>query len=173
MCLTLKDYIELTLSLIVAITTVVYATLTWLLVRESKSQRIALNEPRIYVGLQPNEKYMNIMELYVENFGNGVAYNIRFDFVRDFIFKNQKGKKLSEIAFFKKGLNTLSPKSKIKTYVTSLLEDSKEKFDNPIEINVTYDTMEKKDLKLNFILDFSEYEGLLYMKLDKTAGSVI
>jgi len=163
MCLTLKDSIEIIFSGVVTVATVVYARLTWKLVNETKAQRLALTEPLIHLGLQPNKDFMNIIELYVENIGNGIAYNIRFHFVKDFIFKKEHNKKLSEIAFFKTGLNALSPNSRYLTYITSLLEDTKEKLANPIEIVVTYDSKTTKNKEVNFVLDFSEFEGLLYL----------
>jgi hypothetical protein len=160
--LTSKDAIELLFSCVVAFSTVAYVTLTWRLVKETRAQRKVLTEPKIHVGLDMHPKESNIMELYVENIGHGVAYNVRFNFLQDFEFK-QKGK-LSEIGIFKSGIKVFAPNKFYRTYVTSLLDDTDKKKNNPIEVEVLYDTSIKKDLKEIFHLDFSEYIGLLVLE---------
>ncbi|MGD0711917.1 MAG: hypothetical protein ABR968_12145 [Bacteroidales bacterium] len=160
--LTSKDKYELLFSCIVAISTVAYVVLTWSLVKETRKQRKVLTEPKIHVGLDIHPRAKNIIELYVENIGHGVAYNVQFKFLNDFIFGEHK-KKLSELGIFKSGIKVFAPNKYFRTYVTSLLEDTERKLKNPIEIEITYDTNSKKGLNEIFILDFSEYYGLLYL----------
>jgi hypothetical protein len=148
-------------SVLLTIATFYYVRLTWRLANESKAQREALTEPKIHIGLESNTRAKNLIELYVENIGHGIAYNVRFNFTKDFILDHNK--KLSEIGIFKSGIKAFGPNKNYRTYITSLIEDTENKQNNPIEVEVIYDTIGKKDIKEIFHLDFSELIGLLYL----------
>lgn len=159
-----KDWFEIAFSLVVTISTVIYARITWKLFQETKSQRLALTEPLISLRLQSNDESLNVIELHIENLGNGIAYNIRFKFLIDFIYTNQNEKKLSDIAFFKSGLIALAPRQHHKIFLTSLINDNiKGVKHSPFEIKVVYDTLSHKNKESIFRLNLTEFEGLLYL----------
>jgi hypothetical protein len=162
--MTTKDWIEIIYSFVLTISTVIYARITSKLFQETKSQRLALTEPLLSMRLQSNTENLNIIELHIENLGNGIAYNIRFIFLTDFIYTNQKEKKLSDIAFFKSGLIALAPRQHHKIFLTSLINDTINGVEHrPFEIKVVYDTLSQKNKESIFGLNLTEFEGLLYM----------
>jgi len=168
MCFTSKDVIEILFSFIVTCSTVVYAILTWKLVKETKKQRRAITEPIIDVGLQRNEEDEHIFELYVVNLGFGIATNIKFKILKDFEIGLGLNKKLSEIGFFKNGIRALSPNKKYKTVISELLGNSPDKFNTTIGIEVIYDTPTESNKKLVYNLNFSEYADVVFTKKNAT-----
>lgn len=159
-----KDWIEIVFSFVVTISTVIYASITCKLFLEAKSQRLALTEPLINLRLQSNDGSPNVIELQIENLGNGIAYNIRFNFLTDFIYNNQNNKKLSDVAFFRSGLIALAPRQHHRIFLTSLINDNINGVKHsPFEIKVVYDTLSHKNKELIFKLNLTEFEGMLYL----------
>ena len=69
---------------VVALSTGVYAVLTWQLVSETRRLREAQTEPRVSVMLELAERVGHGgMELVIRNEGQGPAQNIRFKFQGD------------------------------------------------------------------------------------------
>jgi len=112
-------------SFIVAISTVVYAILTWRLVSETRKMREAQTEPKIFITIQPREEWINFIDMIIQNIGLGPAYDIQFKVEPD--FKITKSRSLSEIGFIKNGLKYLAPNQKIKFFLTNLAENFEEK----------------------------------------------
>jgi len=65
---------------VVTISTVVYAILTAVLVRETKKMREVQTEPRIEITLRPLESAINIVRLHIKNIGLGPAENLIANF---------------------------------------------------------------------------------------------
>ena len=157
-------------SALVALATLVYAILTWKLVSETRKMREAQTEPNISVTIQPSEKWMEIVDMIIQNIGLGPAYNIKFEINPD--FKTFTGKFLSEYGFMKNGLNFFASNQKFQFFLVSLVEYfPKETF----EIKVTYQNSIGKTYEDLYLIDFSQFEELSQLgnaQLDEIAETL-
>ncbi|MCK5260785.1 MAG: hypothetical protein KAJ44_01220 [Thermoplasmatales archaeon] len=133
---------------LVAIATIVYAILTWKIVSLTKMMR----EPKVIVDFQPREEWINFLDIIIQNIGETSAYDIKFKIDPDFEY--MKGKFLSELNYMK-GINYLPPKKTIRSFITSMAVDTKNK-QKPFEIEVSYITEGGKPKKETFRFDFSQ-----------------
>ena len=159
--MTTADFWLIVFSGIVAISTVVYAFLTWRLVSETKRLRVAQTEPMVSVTYHPREEWINFIDFSIKNVGAGPALDIRFEVEPDFEYVENKW--LSQLNLFKSGLKYLGPGDERRFFLTSLTEDGDAKVGNPFEVRVTYRGTigdEKTDL---FVIDFSELEGIMQL----------
>jgi len=144
-------------SIIVAVSTAVYAFLTWKLVTETRKMREAQTEPRISVIFQPKEEWISLIDLVIRNIGLGPAYGIKFEITPDFEYR--KGKLLSQLNFIK-GIKYLAPSQKMQFFLTTLAENFEDKTKTSFNIKVTYNNKTGKTYTETFIIDFSELVGL-------------
>lgn len=146
-------------SFVVAISTVVYAILTWQLVSETRRMRQAQQEPKVSVTIQPREDLLNFVDLIVENIGVGAAYNVNFQVDSDFEYGFTQGR-LSDIGFIKKGINYFAPQQKIKLVIANMSENYAKQINRCFTIQVTYRDSLKKKYTDRYLIDFSEMHGL-------------
>lgn len=145
--------LSLIFSGIVALSTVVYAILTWKLVSETKKMREIQIEPKVFVYVQPREECINVIDIIIKNAGLGPAYDIEFNINPD--FQQISGKLLSEIGFLKDGLKYLAPNQKYQFILTVLNSENKK---NPkFNIKVTYKNIHKKSYEELFMMDISQF----------------
>lgn len=144
-------------SAVVALSTMVYAILTWKLVTVNEKMMELQIEPNISVFLQPKEGDIYFVEMVIKNIGNGPAYNITFNVDPDFEYGENKY--LSEKGCFQK-LNYLPPGKEFKFFLTSLLEDTERKLNTKFDVKVKYYDKFDRPASEIFTIDFSEFDGL-------------
>lgn len=149
---------NLIFSGVVALSTVIYAVLTWKLVDETRKMREIQTEPKIAVTAEIHEKHFNFMNLKIQNIGLGPAYNIRLSLLKDFEY--DLGEFVSEMGFIKNGIRYLFPGQKIETFLTSMLEDYERKIKDSFEIEVIYQNAHGKDIRDVYEISFSYFMGL-------------
>lgn len=150
--------ITLTFSGVVAISTIVYAILTSSLVSETKKLRKIQSEPSLLIYLFPKPDIINLIELVIENVGNGPAINIKFEIDQDLKFMH---KKLSDVNLIKEGLKYLPPKQKIAFVCADMAEEFNKKKNLEIKLNVEFENQNNVTFRENYVLDFSQFVGLL------------
>ena len=143
---------------LVAIATIVYALLTRNLVRETIKMRESQTEPNISVGVQPREEWISFIDFVVQNIGLGPAYDIKFEI--QYEGDSEAKKVLSQVYFLKNGVNYLSPSQKIQFFLLSLAENYEENIATSFKIQVFYKNHIGKRYNKEYIIDFSEFEGL-------------
>lgn len=144
---------------IVAISTIVYAALTWKLVSETRKMRKTQTEPKISISIQSREEWINIVDMVIKNIGLGPAYNISFSFdeeMSDFI-----NKPLSNMKLFQNGINYFPPGQKLQFPVADLADHFDEKIKKKNKIEVYYQNNIGGKYQEDFIIDFSELDGIL------------
>lgn len=132
---------NLLFSGVVAISTVVYAFLTWQLVSETRTMRKVQTEPSLHMFIEPRDEHAEITDMFIQNIGMGVARNIKFNVLSDFMYYRDRSLKedywLKDIHFLKNGLETLAPNQKIRVFSTSFRDvrelNSKTYFEIAIE----------------------------------------
>ena len=137
-------------TVVLVIITGIYVYFTWRLLK-------ATNQPEIVVSLRPHEAHINIVMLYVENVGTGVARKVRFTGDLSSSFDGKTA--LSNIGFLKNGIDVLGPGQKIQHFLVSALEKWDLLNQASPEIIVTYKGPVKYKYKRTFHLNFAEWKG--------------
>lgn len=144
----------------IALATILYAFLTYILVSETSKMRKAQTEPEISITAQPSEWYINLIDMVIENIGLGSARNIHFEVISD--FECEKGKFVSNIGYIKSGLDYFAPKQKLTFFLTSLDENFEEKKTKCIVIKASYQDKTNEHYYRTFTINFSQFEDLIH-----------
>jgi len=164
------DVVMLGIAAIMALTTIVYAVITARMLRETKKMREAQTEPHVFINIQPMEKVRVLLILVVQNIGPGPAYDLKFKVEPD--LEIRKGRKLSEVNILKNGFRYLAPKQKLECIAAHSIEEANKKEHTLHEITVTYLDKDQKKYEEKFVLDFTEYFGMLYSETDPYKGII-
>ena len=138
-------------TVVLVVITGVYVYFTWRLLKVT-------NQPEIVVSLRPHEAHINVVMLYVENVGTGVARKVRFTGDLSSSFDGKTA--LSDIGFIKNGIDVLGPGQKIQHFLASALEKWNLLNQASPEIIVTYKGPVKHKYKRTFHLNFAEWKGV-------------
>ncbi len=154
--------IQILFSGLVTFATVVYAILTWSLVRETTQMRRAQTDAKVMVGVTSRKETISFLDFYILNEGMGAAYNVKFQVTH---LKADKGDasivgRINELGFVQSGLDYLSSKQEIRTFLTSMFENFEEKILTTIKVDVSYQTGVGNVVNDAYIIDFSIFRGL-------------
>src|SRR5690554_4666509 len=127
---------ELILSIVVASATTVYTVITIFQLRESRKVRFQKEAPNIVPYLKSTEDHTT-MQLFIENFGEGVAKDVQVKFIKDFNRFNKEDLPLSQVGISKNGLNYFPPKYLLKYGLGIMVELNKENHDEKIVFELT------------------------------------
>lgn len=148
---------SLIFSAIVAISTIVYACLTWKLVSETRRMRELQTEPKLSVYVQYGKYYPGIV-LVIKNIGMGPAQNIKFDVDNDII--DTLFQPLANSHIFKYGINYLAPNQSM--YVTLLSTQKQQPTDGKFNYNISATCINSigKKITNEFFIDFNELSSI-------------
>jgi hypothetical protein len=155
----INQILTLVFSGIVAISTIVYAILTSSLVKETKATRLLQITPDVQIYLEKAETDAHLVYFIIENFGFGIASDVKFTFIKDFEFYESDRLRISNMGSFKHGLSSFYPRQRYKYFFTNLLTDFENKRNDNIEIQVAYKDIYNKKYERNFILGINEILG--------------
>jgi hypothetical protein len=159
--------ISLVFAGVVAVSTIIYALLTWKLVSETSKLREFQTEPRISLSVELDQNTVTLMDLAIENIGLGPAYSIAFEIFPDFnYFKDEL---LSQTHLFKNGISYLAPKQKIRITLTDMADNYEEKINQSFKIRVTYFDVLGKRREATYPIEFSQYQNVLYSETNSLA----
>lgn len=99
-------------TLVLAILTFAYVLFTRSMVKELRETRLSHDRP--YVIVDADYEELPVINIVVRNIGNGPASNITFDFSAD--IEEPQGLNLSELAYFREGIEFLAPGNEIKAF---------------------------------------------------------
>lgn len=155
------EIITLIFAGIVALSTVVYAILTGILVRETRRLREVQTEPTITIFVKLYDDAINIARLVVQNIGLGPAYNISFELNPE---TQEGGEELliedfTKAKFFKTGLEYLGPNQQLESGYTQFNESYELKIKAVLTVNLRYRNAVGREYEKICRLDFSEFEG--------------
>jgi hypothetical protein len=152
-----SNTLTLVFSGIVAISTGVYAILTWRLTSETRKMREAQTTPNVLVTV---EQERGTLILIVRNVGLAPAYNVVFRIYPD--LEIVRGSYLSTVGFIKNGLSVLAPGQNIKTLLLYKgSEEFKEQINTVLNIEIFYKGMDGKQNTQNYEIDLSQFEGII------------
>ncbi|WP_159519968.1 hypothetical protein [Sunxiuqinia indica] len=148
-----KEFITLLFSLIITISTVVYVILTRQLVKETRTLRKSQIQPFVSIFLKNPETKTNILHIFIENIGNGPAFNLTFKIIKDISYPKYCSP-LHEHTHYKNGISYLPPNQTIDNYLVS--EIGEKRIDDYVELEVKYSDILKNEYKSTFKLVFRE-----------------
>jgi hypothetical protein len=153
--------ITLIFTAAVAVSTVIYAVLTWKLVSETQRMRRAQTDPNVAVFFERLEDYMGFGCLCVQNVGIGPAYDISLSLEPSGDLEGAKAllNDFSRIKHLERGLKFLGPGHKVQSGFTSLREGHDQKIKAVIEVEVRYRSADQRHHSERFRIDFAELEG--------------
>ena len=126
------------------------------------------NDPVISLTIKENEVNVQVIDLIIENVGNGIARNIQFD-VHPHGFITLSGDPIENLYFFQRGIQILSPKQKFVINLVNFAEKIqriRERDHIPI-VDVDLSTSEAQNFRrtvrteseLRFTVHFENNEG--------------
>jgi hypothetical protein len=107
---------------LVAMSTTVYAVLTWVLVSETRKMREAQTEPNISISLQQRGRWGDLLDLVIQNIGLGEAFDVKFEVKTDFRINSpmkQYQNPFQDLNIIKNGLNHIAPNQSYVFFLTS------------------------------------------------------
>jgi len=142
------------LSLVIALSTVIYAVFTgWLAIETSRLRKVQ-SEPLLSIIVEPYSFAMMYEKIIIQNIGQGPAYNISYSFKENIDIGDNKH--LSDLRFLKE-CKYLKPNQKIESYLASYQQLKDVKFN----ITANYENSKGQQYKEEFEFNVSELEGMV------------
>jgi hypothetical protein len=157
------DY-QLLYTAIVAISTLAYAFLTYLLVRETIRLREVQAEPEIILYLNPSDDLPITYDLIVKNIGVSVAYNVRWEFDKNSIFIKERGVDLNVLKFFTDKTDYFAPGQIYRTYFGLGSELFRKPTPPGIRMKVSFNNRRGNHFGREYLIDPSIYSGRSFVK---------
>ena len=147
---------------VVALSTVVYAFLTWKLVSETQKLRRAQTEPRLSVFVELNEQTGNgQMDLVIQNEGPGPAEDILIGFKGDPTYFYDE-RPIDQLPVIKNGLRYLGSHQRFRIILGWLFgEDYERAIQEPWAFDLKYKNSVGDPFSESFVVDFSQFAGLI------------
>jgi hypothetical protein len=168
-----EKLVTLIFSGVVALSTLIYACLTWKLSSETIKMRKAHTEPNVSVHLEQNRASIHFLDLIVKNIGSGPAYDVTFEVLEE--FDVPKEKKLSQIGFIQEGIRYMPPDYFVRCYFLGFLGNYDKIIDKNIKIRVSYKNANKENISEIINLNMSQFKGIQTLgedPLNKIAKSI-
>ena len=165
----LEDCLMIWFTGVVALSTLVYAILTWRLVSETRRLREAQTEPRVSVRVEMDHSGLYGYELVIRNEGQGVAKNVRFEFEGDPTYFRDSfvlggPPTVDQLPVIKNGLDFLETGQIFRFPIGTV---SKEEFEraakSPWTFKVKYRNIFGKLGKVTHTIDFSLLRGTFFV----------
>ena len=150
---------DLIFSGVVAVSTIIYAILTWKLVSETRKTREFQTTPDISIFLEEAEAEIRHVYIVIENIGYGTAKNAKFQIMKNFLYYDYDYQNLITKGIFINGLSLFYPKQRYRYLISDMHQNYNEKYKDYIELEISYeDILENKYIK-NVRLNFSDIVG--------------
>jgi len=158
---------EISLSIVLVVTTVIYTVISFMLWFESRKTRKQKIQPHIVAFLKSSENHKTL-ELHIKNIGEGHAKNVNILVLHDY---NQFGKELksfSNLGAMKNGINSFPPEYEIKYFVQdydAIYDNDKNEF---IKLKIDYKGTDNRKFTEEFDLPFNQLFGQNYSNPPET-----
>ncbi|NVK22777.1 MAG: hypothetical protein HWD86_09685 [Kangiellaceae bacterium] len=156
-----QEITTLVFSAVVALSTVVYAVLTALLVKETRQMRRAQTEPKLVAFVEPREEFINFAHLYFENVGSGPAFDVSFELSAN---KDDEGGRIlisdfSKSRFLKTGVDYIGSSQRMQSHYTRFTEEFDKKIKAIFSVTVKYKSSTNRKYSDTYTIDMSQFEG--------------
>lgn len=157
-----QGWLTLVFSALVALSTVVYAVLTAILVIETRRLRKAQSQPHVSVRVESTPGAFGFTDLVVENVGQGSAYEVRFTLEQDLQLEPKR--KASDIGFLHHGISYLAPGQRLSSYFYQIMGLNEQIVDpgRPrLTLTVAYRDATRAKYSERFELDFVHFDNMM------------
>ncbi|NLE06129.1 MAG: hypothetical protein GX638_15185 [Crenarchaeota archaeon] len=156
----MNECLQIIFSGIVALSTVVYAVLTWRLVSETRKTREIQVTPDIHVFFEKSEADVHFVYIVLENFGYGIAYNTTFEIIKDFSVYDFEFERLENKGTFINGVKNFYPRQRFRYMFTDLRNKHDEKISENLELKIKYSDINNKKYERKINLSLNELTGI-------------
>lgn len=145
--------VEILLSTVLAVSTVIYTGINLMLWLESRATRKQKLTPQIIAFLKSAENHI-MLELHIKNIGEGVANNLRINVLQDYERMGKPELLMSEIGVVKNGFNFFPPQYELKYYIISLTELIEKNKNGRIKLEFNYESSDNRRFSNIYDLPF-------------------
>lgn len=152
--------IESALSIVLAVSTVIYTVISLMLYFESRKVRLQKITPFIVAYLDSID---HVLKLHIKNIGEGVAEKVEIKLFNDYNQFGQEDQKLSEIGIIKDGINVFPPQYELKYYVdllTNICDQNKGK--ESVKLEIKYESSDRRKFVNCYELPFGQMFGQIH-----------
>ena len=146
---------------IVTFATVIYAGLTWALVKETRMMREVQTEPKLQVSVNSFDFAVHIVRLNIRNIGLGPALDVVFNprVLSGGVSAEKLLSEFTDVNFFSVGLKHFGPRQERVSGYTELTQDHDGKIASILTLDVTYRSATGKIYSDSLVIDMSEMKG--------------
>lgn len=159
--------LENSISLSLLIVTAIYVIITYLQLRESRKVRLQKETPNIVPYLKSSEDHTALI-LYVKNFGEGVAKNVKVRFLQDYNRFGKSDYTLSKTGIAENGMSYFVPDYSLTFHIGYLENIYNENIDEKIKVEIYYESLDNRKFKKLFELPFNQMSGQTYFSPPET-----
>ena len=146
-------------TVVLMITTIVYAAFTAVLVKENKALRLSGTEPYVIAYLLPDQRHVTVINFIVSNVGRGPAKNISVKFKGD--IEEWERRKVGTIYAERQIVATWLPQDqKVSSFFgvgPEIIGDDPVK---PIEVSIEYENIDGIKKSTNSVLDVKTFNKI-------------
>lgn len=164
------DILSICIGAILMITTIIYAWITGRMLNETKRMRESQTEPIVFITVESIEGARSLLNLVVQNIGQGAAIDLTFKVEPDILLPTNKY--LSETNLIKQGFSRLAPKQRIEFLIASAIKIAKQDTKELHRITVSYKDRAGKAFEASYSIDFTELFGVPYIAKDPNEAIV-
>jgi hypothetical protein len=167
-----KDILNISLTAVLTVATVLLAIYTWRLVNETRIMRKDQVRPNITVYFDHAETDPTLIFIVVENNGRGTAYDLKFKItkaIKSYI-KGDESDKLSNIGLFKYGMKHCPAGFKKRYFLMETTQNYKEKMAEELHLTLSYNDTFKEAIVEE--LQIPVKEMALYSKISPADTNV-
>lgn len=148
-------------SATVTVATVVYAVLTWRLVKETRQLRKVQTDPRIQIEIDSLDIALHIVRLRISNIGQGPALDLNFSskVLEGADSAESLLSEFTEMNFFRTGISYLGPGGARYSGFTEMTNDHEGKIASKVSFDLTYKSVTGAKIKDTIVIDMAEYKG--------------
>lgn len=160
----LKDLPMIILTLILAVATIYLAIYTAKLVNETRLVRKDQVKPIISIYLDHAETDPTLLFIVIQNIGQGIAYDLKFDVQKDFGDYGNEACKISERGLFKEGMVFCPPGFQKRYFLTETQNNYDKKMSEELIISAKYKDVFKENTEELFNIRLKEQKNYSVVK---------
>ena len=159
--------VEILLSTVLAVSTVIYTIINLMLWFESRATRRQKITPLVIAYLKSTENH-EVLALHIKNIGEGLAKNVKIKTLKDYNRLGKENLQLSNVGIIKSGFNNFPPQYELSFYIHHMTELKADEESSVIEIEICYESSDKTRFKNIYTLPFNQVVGQNYSNPPET-----
>lgn len=159
--------VEIVLSTVLAVSTVIYTIINLMLWFESRASRRQKIAPLVIAFLKSTENH-EVLTLNIKNICEGLAKNVTIKTIKDYSRLGKENLLLSNVGIIKNGFNNFPPQHELSFYIHHMTELKADDESSFIEIEISYESSGKAKFRNIYELPFNQVVGQNYSNPPET-----